>query len=71
MRSAQRRKVNVLEMKCLTNLMGMSRMIELGMKRCVKEQELKESWRIESIREYCDGLDTWREWMGTVWQERC
>ena len=39
MRSAERRKVNVLEMKCLRCLVGVSRMDELGMKRCVGELE--------------------------------
>ena len=34
MRSAERRKVNVLEMKCLRSLVGVSRM-----KRCVGELE--------------------------------
>ena len=38
MRRAERRKVNVLEMKCLRTLVGVSRMSrELGMKRCVGE----------------------------------
>ena len=35
LRSAKRRKVNVLEMKCLRNLVGVSHMDQLGMKRCV------------------------------------
>ena len=39
MRSAERRKVNVLEMKCLRSLVGVSEWIELGMKRCVGELE--------------------------------
>ena len=44
MRSAERRKVNVLEMKCLRSLVGVSRMdIELEMWRCVGELELKGS----------------------------
>ena len=44
MRSADRRKVNVLEMKCLRSLVGVSLMdIELGMKRCVGEIEYKGS----------------------------
>ena len=30
MRSAERRKVNVLEMKCLRSLVGMSRMYRVG-----------------------------------------
>ena len=39
MRSAARRKVNVLELRCLRSLVGVSRMVELGMKRCVGELE--------------------------------
>ena len=39
MRSAERRKVNVLEMKCLRSLGGVSRMDRVGMKRCVGELE--------------------------------
>ena len=39
MRSPERRKVNVLEMKCLRSLVGVSRMVELGMTRCVGELE--------------------------------
>ena len=38
MRSAERRKVNVLEMKCLRRL-ECHEWIELGMKRCVVELE--------------------------------
>ena len=38
MRSAERRKVNVLEMKCLRSLFGVTPIYrELGMKRCVEE----------------------------------
>ena len=40
MRSAERRKVSVLEIKCLRSLVGVSRMDrELGMKRCIAELE--------------------------------
>ena len=35
MRSSERRKVNVLEMKCLRSLVGVSRINGLGMKRCL------------------------------------
>ena len=35
MRSAERRKVNVLEMKCLEVWLECREWIELGMKRCV------------------------------------
>ena len=36
-RSAESRKVNALEMKCLRSLVGVSRMNRLGMRRCVGE----------------------------------
>ena len=39
MRSAERRKANVLEMKCLRSLVGVSRIDRVGMKRCVGELE--------------------------------
>ena len=40
MRSAERRKVNVLDMKCLRSLVGVSRMDGvIGMKRCVGKLE--------------------------------
>ena len=39
MRSAERRKVNVLEMKCLRSVGECREWIELGMKRCVAELE--------------------------------
>ena len=42
MRSAERKKVNVLEIKCYRSMVGMSServRIELGMKRCVGELE--------------------------------
>ena len=39
MRSAERRKVNVLEMKCLRRLVGVTRIDSLGLKWCVGELE--------------------------------
>ena len=39
MRSAERRKVNVLEMKYLRGFVGCHEWIELGMKRCLGELE--------------------------------
>ena len=41
MRSAERRKVNVLEMKCLRSLVGVSRMDD------VRNQEMRRRARIE------------------------
>ena len=39
MRSAERIKVNVLEMKCLRSFLEYREWIELGMKRCAGELE--------------------------------
>ena len=43
MRSAERMKVNVREMKRLRSLVGVSEWIELGIKRCAGEKESKGS----------------------------
>ena len=43
MRIAKRRKVNVLGMKCLRSLVGVSRVDKLGMKKYVEELEYKGS----------------------------
>ena len=49
-RSAERRKVNVLEMKCLKSLVGVSPMDRvMGMKRCV--------WELELVRELARRAD--------------
>ena len=37
MRSAERRKVNVLEMKCLRSLVGVSRIDRVRKRRCVED----------------------------------
>ena len=39
MRGAEKRKVNILEMKCLISLVGLSRMDRVPKKRCVGEPE--------------------------------
>ena len=43
MRSAERRKVNVLEMKCLRSLVGVSRMDRVRNEEVHREMELKGS----------------------------
>ena len=53
MRSAERRKVNVLEMKCLRSLVGVSRMDEVRNEevrmRAEMERELSRSDSIEMV----------------------
>ena len=71
MRSAERRKVNVLEMKCLRSLVGVS-----GIDR-VRNEEVRRRVGIE--RELASRADQrvlrwlgmWKEWMITGWPEGC
>ena len=71
MRSAGRRKVNVLKMKCLRSLVGVSRMER------VRNEEVRRRAGIE--RELASRADQrvlrWsvmgKEWMSTVWPEEC
>ena len=76
MRSAERRKVNVLEMKCLVNLVGEPRMDR------VRNEEVRLRAGIEmKLSTKADqgvlivgtlvwiGLGTWREIMSTLWLE--
>ena len=64
-RSSERRKVNVLEMKCLKSLVEVSRMdrfrnLEVHMRAGI-ERELAS--RVDQ------GVLCWLEWMCTVWPE--
>ena len=72
-RTAERREVNVLEMKCLISLIGMSRMDR------VQNEELRRRTRIERelasraekriLRWFGHVIHT--QWMSTVWLEGC
>ena len=71
MRSAERRKVNVLEMKCLRSLVGVSRMDR------VRNEEVRR--RAGIARELANRADQrvfrWfghvKRWISTVWPEGC
>ena len=52
MRSAERRKVNVLEMKCLRSVVGVSRLDRVRNEEVRKRARIEISWRVEQIREY-------------------
>ena len=58
MRSAERRKVNVLEMKCLRSLVGVSRMDKVG------NEEVRRRAGIE--RELASRADQLLRWFGHV-----
>ena len=61
--------MNVLEMKCSRSLVGVSRMDR------VRNEEVRKRAGIE--RELASRADQrvsesmWKEWMSTVWPERC
>ena len=65
--NAERRKENVLEMKCLRSLVGVSRMDRFG------NQEVRTrvgiARELASSADQRDGLGTWSKWMSTVWLE--
>ena len=69
MRSAERRKVNVLEMKCLRSL------VEVSLIDRVKNEEVRKRAGIERVeRELASRTDQrvlgmWKEWMSIVWPE--
>ena len=70
MRSSERRKVNVLEMKCFRSLVGVSRMNR------VTNEEVRMGPAIEKVREYSRSERIERicacgknEWMSNVWPE--
>ena len=52
MRSAERRKVNVLEMKCLRSLVGVSRMDNVRNEVVRWRAGIERNLRVEQIREY-------------------
>ena len=71
MRSAERSKVNVLEIKCLRSLVGVSRMDRVGNEDLRMRAGIEMELVSRADQEYWDGLGTWREWMSTVWLEKC
>ena len=52
MRSAERRKVNVLEMKCLRSLVGVSRMNRVTNEQVRRRAGKGRELAVEQIREY-------------------
>ena len=63
MRNAERRKVNVLGIKCLRSLVGVSRIDRVRNEEVHMIAGIKSSLRVEQFREYWDGLGMWKEWM--------
>ena len=52
MGSVERRKVNVLEMKCLRSLLGVSRMDRVRNEQVRRRAGIEWSFRVDRIREF-------------------
>ena len=52
MRSAERRTMNVLEMKCLRTLVGLSRLDRVRNEEVRRRAEIENELAVEQIREY-------------------
>ena len=70
-RSAERRKVNVLEMKCLRSLVGVSRMDRVRNEEVRRRAGIERELASRADQRVLSGLGMWKEWMITVWPEEC
>ena len=71
MRSAERRKVNVLEMKCLRNLVGVSRMDRLRNEEVRRRAGIERELASRADQRILRCLGMRKDWMITVWPEGC
>ena len=71
MRSAERRKVNVLEIKCLRILVGVSRMDGVRNEGVRTSAGIERDLASRADQRVLRWLGTWREWISTGWVERC
>ena len=71
MKSAERRKVNLLEMKCLRNLVGVSRMDRVRNEEVRRRAGIERELASRADQRVMRWLVMWKECMSTVWQEGC
>ena len=71
MRSAERRKVNVLEIKCLRSLFGVSRMNRVRNEEMRRRAGIERELASRADQRVLRCLGMWKEWMSTVLQEEC
>ena len=70
-RSAKRRKVNLLEMKGLRRLVIVSRMDRVSNEKVCRRVGIERKLVSRVDQRVLDGLGTWKEWMSSVWPEGC
>ena len=71
MRSAERRKVNVLEMKCLRSLVGVSRMNKVRNEEVRKTAGTEKELASRADQRVVKWFGMWKEWMSIAWPEGC
>ena len=71
MKSAERRKVNVLEMKCLRSLVGVSRMDRVRNEKVRRRAGIERELTSRADQRVFRWFGQWKELMGTVWREGC
>ena len=71
MRSAERRKVNVLEIKCFISLVGMLRMDRVRNEEVHRRAGMEKEFAIRADQRILSGLGILKEWMSTVLPEGC
>ena len=71
MRNAERTKVNVLEMKCLRSLVGVSRMDKVRNEEVHRRDGIERELVSRADQRVLRWFGMWKEWMITVWPEGC
>ena len=71
MRSTERRKVNVLEMKCLRSLVGVSRMDRVRNEEVRRRAGIDRELASTVDQKVLNWFDTRRERVSIVWLEGC
>ena len=71
MRRADRRKVNVLEMKCLKSLVVVSQMERVRNEEVHSRVGIEKELVSTGYQRVLRWFGMWKEWMSTVWPERC
>ena len=71
MRSAERRKVNVLEMKCLGTLLGVSLMDRVRNEEVLRRPGIERELASIADQIVLSSFSMWKEFMSTIWPEGC
>ena len=71
MRCAERRKLNVLEMKRLRSLVGVSRLDRVNNEEVRRRAGIERELTSRADQRVLRWLGMWKEWMSTEWPEGC